>query len=70
MQSLTISEVCQQLRSELKAWVGVMPQYTFSKTLIRIEEGTAKMSTIREFFARFGYEGDFNQWEKSQKIAA
>lgn len=71
MNPLTIQEVCERLRAELKAWVGVMPQSTFSDTLRRIEWGIAKRSTIAEFFGRFGYIGDFNAWEKdARRVAA
>lgn len=62
---MTIQEVIEDLRSEVKPYIPVrMLQGTFSATLMRIEGGSAKRGTIKEFFAKFGYEGDYNDWHK------
>jgi hypothetical protein len=70
---MTIAEVCQELRSECQTqliYVGIMPQSSFAWTLGRIERGEAKMCTIKEFFGRFGYIGDWNEWQRAFSIPA
>lgn len=67
---MTIVEVVEDLRNDVKPYIPVhMSQQTFSSTLRRIEDGRAKISTIRDFFTKFGYQGDFNDWHK-QSVSA
>lgn len=61
---MTIENVIKELRADLKCYIGIMPQSTFSNTMLRIEKKLAKPSTIKNFFEQFGYYGDFNEWTK------
>lgn len=63
---MTIVDVIKELRADLKCYIGIMPQSTFSNTMIRIEKGLAKPSTITNFFEQFGYYGRFNEWTKKR----
>lgn len=69
--SLTILQVAAELREQCanhKVYMGIMPQATFSFTIARIERGVAKPSTIKEFFGKLGYVGNFNEWERAFSI--
>ncbi len=46
----------------------VMAQSTFSNTLRAIENGTAKLSTIKSFMKRFGFEFVNMKWSKKELI--
>jgi len=52
---MTIQEVIHELRQRSKPYVGIMPQATFSDTILKIEAGRAKDSTTVKFLAKFGY---------------
>ena len=65
---MTIQEVAQNLRNEPKPYAGIMKHSLFFMTLKSIESGTAKMCTIKSFFARFNYVGDFNEWSKVESL--
>ena len=54
--ALTLEEVINQITSEHKYYVGVMPQSTAANFVKRFREGKAKRKTAIEFIARFGYE--------------
>lgn len=60
---MTIIEVCLELRKEPKIYIGIMKQSSFSGTLFSIESNRAKSSTIKSFFNKFGYDGEFNEWK-------
>lgn len=66
---MTTKDVCQALRSELKAYIGKMQHSTYFSTLSRIEKGSAKPSTISSFFEKFGYSGSYNEWKKGEPVA-
>ena len=62
---MTTLEVVADLRSRGKAaYAGKVDQAYFSGTLSRIENELAKRSTIKQFFGKFGYEGDHDTWVK------
>lgn len=67
---MTIQEVCTELRSELKPYIGKMKHSTFFSTLARIENGSAKPATVKALFEKFGYVGSYNEWEKNEKVTA
>ncbi len=62
---MTIQEVVKDLRSQVKRYIDAgIRQSTYSRTLQRIEQGTAKPCTIKKFFNAFGYDGEFNDWDR------
>lgn len=64
---LTTAQVTAELRGIVKGYLHAgMKQSTYSQMLARIEAGTAKPSTIKALFNRFGYEGEFNEWRKGE----
>lgn len=65
MQTLTITEVIHELEGR-KEYVGIMSRALYLNTISRIKAGTSKRSTIRQFFTALGYEGDHNEWRKTQ----
>lgn len=68
---MTILEVCAELRADNKVYVLIrMTRQTFFDYVKKIEAGTAKPSTIKEFFGKFGYEGSFNEWSKNGRPVA
>lgn len=63
---MTIQEVIHELRQKSKPYVGIMPQATFSDTLLKIEAGRAKDSTTLNFLAKFGYTVDKERtWKRN-----
>lgn len=65
-KQLTNDQVIAELRERVKPYIGIMPQGKYSDTLIRIEAGLSKIKTVREFFGKFGYTGDWNAWTKTE----
>lgn len=62
---MTEQEAINEITSELKWYVGVMPQSTASNFLASYRKGMAKKSTINNFLDRFGYKiKTEEQWEK------
>jgi hypothetical protein len=63
---MTEQEVYAELLKKVKPYIGIMPQGSFSNTMIRIKAGLSKPATIRFFFTRLGYEQNpVNlQWHK------
>jgi hypothetical protein len=62
---MTIQEVCTELRAECKPYALVkMRRDTYSKTLRNIYLGKAKPATIKAFFEKFAYAGEYNSWHK------
>lgn len=71
---MTNIEVCQDLRqrnaresAENKIYTKLSPPMTqsaFSRKVIEIEAGLSKVGTVEKFFSRFGYVGDWNNFEK------
>jgi len=61
---MTIQEVAEEIHKDFKAYVGVMSKFTFFTTIRRIKMNKAKPSTIKAFFEKFGYIGEYNEWHK------
>jgi len=57
-------EVIQYLRTQIKPYVGIMHQGTFSNTLIRYEMGRLKPSTLRAFLEKMGFVKENELWVK------
>jgi hypothetical protein len=65
---MTILEVCAELRADCKPYALIrMRRNTFSQTLKRIEGGRCKPATVKGFFGKLGYTGDFNEWSRVVK---
>jgi hypothetical protein len=58
-------EVIKILRSQVKPYVGIMHQGTFSNILIRYEMGRLKPSTLTMFFNKMGYVKENGGWKKN-----
>ena len=61
---MTNKEVVKQLKSTLKPHVGIVSASYFSQTCSKIENDMCKPKTVKEFFAKFGYFGDWNNFDK------
>lgn len=62
---MTEKEAIEEITSELKWYIGVMPQSTASNFLQSYRKGMAKKKTINKFLRKFGYEiKQEEQWEK------
>lgn len=62
---MTEKEAIEEITSELKWYIGVMPQSTASNFLQSYRRGMAKKKTINKFLRKFGYEiKQEEQWEK------
>ena len=57
-------EVVKALKSTLKIYAGITSAAYFSSTCAKIENDMCKPKTVKEFFAKFGYVGDWNNFEK------
>lgn len=53
---MTLDEVIQEITSEHKFYVGVMPQSSVSLFLKRYREGRVKRKTVIAFIQKFGYD--------------
>lgn len=62
---MTEKEAIEEITSELKWYIGVMPQSTASNFIQSYRKGMAKKKTINKFLRKFGYEiKQEEQWEK------
>lgn len=62
---MTEKEAIEEITSELKWYIGVMPQSTASNFLQSYRKGMAKKKTINNFLRKFGYRiKQEEQWEK------
>lgn len=62
---MTEQEAIEEITSELKWYIGVMPQSTASNFIQSYRRGMAKKKTINKFLRKFGYEiKQEEQWEK------
>ncbi|AGO48011.1 hypothetical protein Phi18:2_gp45 [Cellulophaga phage phi18:2] len=57
---MTESEVINQIISQPKYYIGIMPQSTASLFVKRWREGKAKRKTIEAFCLKFGYKCETN----------
>lgn len=57
-------EVVNALRKTLKIYAGIMSAQYFSATCAKIENDMCKVKTVNEFFAKFGYVGEWNNYQK------
>lgn len=53
---MTIDEVIQEIISEPKYYIGVLPQSTAANFIRNYKAGKAKQKTILAFIGKFGYE--------------
>lgn len=62
---MTEQEAIEEITSELKWYIGVMPQSTASNFIQSYRKGMAKKKTIDKFLNKFGYKlKQEEQWEK------
>jgi hypothetical protein len=61
---MTEQEVYKDLLGRIKPYIGVMPQGSYSNTMIRIKAGLSKPATIRFFYERLGYICVNNKWQR------
>lgn len=59
---LTNQQVIDDLRKKIKPYIGIMSQGYFSNYIIRIENNLCKPATVKLFFEKFGYIGNWNQF--------
>lgn len=64
-QILNNKQVIAELRKLTKPYVGIMLQGQFSQTCIKIENELCKPATVVAFFAKFGYTGKYENFQKS-----
>jgi hypothetical protein len=57
-------ELITHLKSLNKPYQGIMPQGSFSSTIIRFEVGLLKPKTLAKFFDTMGYVNNNGKWEK------
>lgn len=57
------SEAIRELKSRLKPHIGIMPQSTFSSTIIRFEAGLLKPKTVAEFLEKFYLRDNDGLWK-------
>lgn len=70
--SLSILEVCKEIRGMTKPYLSLVPKMSasqFSVTLRNIENSLSKPSTVKKFFNAFGYEGSFNDWHNPESVS-
>ena len=63
---MTEQEVYKDLLVRVKPYIGIMPQSSFSRSMIHFRVGLLKPATTRVFFTRLGYELNpvNGQWHK------
>ena len=63
---LTNAQVVAELRLLVKPYIGIMEQSVFSNYCSRIEKDLCKPATVVNFFKKFGYEGKWDNFKKSE----
>lgn len=57
-------DLIKELRSQVKPYIGIMHQGTYSNNMIRWELGILKPSTLKCFLEKMGYIKENGQWLK------
>lgn len=61
---MTNKEVIEEIRKGLKPYVGIMSPSQYSQMCAKIENDMCKPKTVKKFFEKFGYVGEWNNFEK------
>jgi hypothetical protein len=61
---MTNKEVVSELKTQLKIYIGICTQAQFSNMCTRITNDLSKPKTVNEFFNKFGYVGEWNNYQK------